>query len=377
MSPDVLIIGAGVIGLSIAHALTRQGLRVTLLDAGEPGKGASWASAGVLAPQGAHPQPGPYLDLSLRSLDLYPGWAEQLKEETGVDVEYRADGGLHVALDDGEYAELERRYDAQHALGLPVERLTPEETLKLEPALSPEIRGGLFFARMHQVENRRLVRALAVVLARRGAACVAGAPVTKLTVKKNRVTGVETPRGRFHAGMVINAAGCWARTIGDDPAAAPPVKPVRGQMLALEVGTTAPFRHVIHGPGGYLVPRGDGRLLVGATVEKAGFDTRVTAAGIAGLLNHALRLAPSLDAAPIVETWAGLRPMSKDGKPILGPAAVDGLILATGHYRTGILLAPVTAQLIAEYIHAGTVSDALKPFLPKRFDATHGKEERS
>lgn len=367
MSSDVIIIGSGVIGLSIAHTLIREGLSVILLDSGQPGRAASWASAGVLAPQGAQPQAGPYLDLSLKSRDLYDGFAQQLMEDSGVDIEYRGDGGLHIAVDDGEAEVLEARYQHQQRLGLPVERLEPKDVLSLEPALSPEVRGGLMFTGLHQVENRRLVQALTVAVGLQGGTFVTGAPVTALMTGKNKVSGVETPRGRFRGGIVINAAGAWAGQIGGSDAPSPPVKPVKGQMLALNVGTTTPIGRVVHGIGQYLVPRRDGRLLVGATVEKTGFDVCVTAGGITKLLNNAFRLAPSLGQASIVESWAGLRPKSKDGKPILGPAGVDGLVMASGHFRNGILLAPVTAKLIGEYVLNGGVPSEMTPYLLDRF----------
>lgn len=368
MTPDVLIIGAGAIGLSIAHTLTTRGLRVTLLDAGEPGKGASWASAGILAPQGAHPHAGTYLDLSLKSRDLYGAWTEQLKEDSGVDIEYRAEGGLHVAMDDEEDAELESRYRDQQALNLPVDRLCAQDVLALEPSLSPDVRSGLFFKGMHQVDNRRLVRALTVAVGCRGGLFVRGMPVTALRISKGGVTGVDTPKGPYKAGIVINAAGAWARMPGgDDPEITPPVRPVRGQMLSLDAGTISPFRHAIHGLSQYLVPRYDGHLHVGATVEKVGFDANVTAGGIAKLLTNALRMAPCLESCPVVETWAGLRPMSKDGKPVLGPTAVSGLVMAAGHYRQGILWSPLTAQLIADYVTTSTVPAEMEPFLLERF----------
>lgn len=368
MIPDVLVIGSGVVGLSIAHELLSNGLMVTVVDAKEPGRGASWAAAGVLAPQGAHPHGGPYLDLSLRSNGLYPDFAARLQEETGLDIELRADGGLQLAMDDAEAAELESRYQDQVGLGLPVERLTDADVRVLEPELSPEVRCGLLFRGVGQVENRRLVRALIMAVRLKGGMITGGMPVRRLVIRKNRVTGVMVQQETLKAGLIINAAGAWARTFaGRNTALSPPVKPVKGQMLALDITERPLFQHVIQGLDQYLVPRRDGRLLVGATVEKKGFDTQVTAGGIAKLLSHAIRMAPSLGSAPIVETWAGLRPMSKDGKPILGPSGVQGLILATGHYRNGILLTPVTARLIADYVLTERVSADLKPFLPDRF----------
>lgn len=368
MIPDALVIGAGAIGLSIAHELLSNGLTVVVIDATEPGRGASWAAAGVLAPQGAHPHGGPYLDLSLRSHGLYPAYAARLKDETGLDIEHRADGGLHIAMDDAEAAELESRYQGQVILGLPVERLTDAEVRVLEPALSPEVRLGLLFRGLGQVENRRLVKALIMAVRLKGGTITGGAPVRRLVIRKNRITGVMVQQETLRAGLIINAAGAWARTFGGrNTALSPPVKPVKGQMLALDIAERPLFRHVIQGLDQYLVPRRDGRLLVGATVEKLGFDMQVTAGGITRLLSHAIRIAPVLSSAPLVETWAGLRPMSKDGKPILGPSGVEGLIFATGHYRNGILLTPITARMIGDYVQTGTVSADLKPFLPDRF----------
>lgn len=368
MSSDVVIIGGGVIGLSIAHALADECKSITVLEASEPGRGASWASAGVLAPQGARPQAGPYLDLSMHSLSLFKEFAAGLLESSGMDIEYRSEGGLHVAYDDEDAQALLDRYDHQCALGLPVQKLDRNEVLELEPALGEEVRSGLLFERMHQVDNRKMVEALRVAVGLRRIDIVSGAPVTGLMVGKNRIGGVETARGAFRAGIVINAAGAWSRTIGGTLAPSPPVKPVKGQMLSLYVGDTTPIGRVIHGISQYLVPRRDGRLLVGATVEKTGFDARVTAGGVLALLRTALRMAPVLESASITETWSGMRPMSKDGKPIIGPTSVQGYLMATGHFRNGILLAPATAQLIRQYIASGQVPPEMAPFLLERFD---------
>jgi glycine oxidase len=368
MIPDVVIVGAGAIGLAIGHELCGHGFRVIILDAGEPGRRASWAAAGVLAPQGAHPHAGPYLSLSLKSRDMFPDYAAQLRDETGIDIEHRTEGGLHIALDDAEAAELSERCAHQKSLGLPVEYLTGEETRSLEPALYPETRCGLLFREMHQVENRRMVTALAAATRLRGGVIHAGSPVIQILVNKGRVVGVETPGMRYRAGMVILAAGAWSRLVcrGIDEIKLP-VRPVKGQMVALDGGGHTVFHRVIHGLSQYLVPRRDGRILVGATVEKVGFDATVTAGGVAQLLNQAIRVAPGLQTAPVVETWAGLRPMSRDGKPILGPTGVPGLIAATGHYRNGILLTPVTARLVAEYVRTGSVPGEMRAFLPDRF----------
>ena len=368
MKTDTVIVGAGVIGLAIAHELLCRGTRVILVDPGQPGRGASWASAGVLAPQGALPWYRPYLDLCLASLDMFADWSAHLLEETGIDVEYRTDGGLQVAFDDEESEELSQRYRHQLELGLPVERLTGEEVRTLEPMLSPETRCGLLFERMHQVENRRLVQALVEAVKGRGGEFRIGNPVVDLIVRRNRAAGVVLPGERIGADRVIIAAGAWSGLLHWIPGLRLPVQPVRGQIVCVDGSALTPLCRVINGLGQYIVPRRDGRVLLGATVEKTGFDTTVTAGGLSAVMKEGLRMAPGLAGAPVVETWAGLRPMSKDGKPILGPAGLEHLVLATGHYRNGILLAPVTGRLVADYLSTGAVPMAMTPFLLDRFN---------
>ena len=368
MKTDVVIVGAGVIGLSIARELLCRGTRVTLVDPGDPGKEASWAAAGVLAPQGAHPFNRDYLDLCLAGLDMYADWSAALREETGIDVEYRTEAGLQVAFDDEESEELARRFRHQQELGLPVERLTGEEVRALEPMLSPESRCGLLFEKMHQVENRRLVQALVAAVRARGGVFRIGDPVVDLIVRRNRAAGVVVPGERIGAVRVVVAAGAWSGLLKWIPGSPPPVQPVRGQMVCVDGRGVPPLGRVIYGPEQYLVPRRDGRVLMGATVEKTGFDASVTAGGVSDVIREGLRMAPGLAEAPVVETWAGLRPMSKDGKPILGPTNLERLVLATGHFRNGILLAPITGRLIADHLEHGAVPAAMAPFLADRFD---------
>lgn len=374
MKTDVIIVGAGVIGLSIAYELLCRGTRVTLVDRGDPGKEASWAAAGVLAPQGALPVNRAYLDLCISSLDLFADWSSRLLEETGIDVEYRTEAGLQVAFDDAESEELDERYRHQVDLGLPVERLSGEEVRALEPMLSPETRCGLLFERMHQVENRRLVQALVAAVRSRGGAFRIGDPVVDLIVRRNRAAGVVVPGERIGAERVVVAAGAWSGLLKWIPGSPPPVQPVRGQMVCVDGRGVPPLSRVIYGLEQYLVPRRDGRVLMGATVEKTGFDASVTAGGVSDVIREGLRMAPGLAEAPVVESWAGLRPMSKDGKPILGPAGLERLVLATGHFRNGILLAPITGRLIAHHLEHGAVSAAMASFLPDRFE---GKSTRN
>ena len=368
MRTDVVIVGAGVIGLSIVHELLCRGTRVTLVDARQPGMGASWASAGVLAPQGALPLHRPYLDLCLSSRDLFEDWSARLLNDTGIDIEYRTEGGLQVAFDDEESEELTQRYHHQLELGLPVEQLTGEEARTLEPMLSIDVRCGLLFEGMHQVENRRLVRALVAAVRHRGGDFRTGYPVIDLIVRRNRAAGVVLPGERMGAAWVVIAAGAWSGLLNWLPGPALPVQPVRGQIVCVDGSGLTAITRVINGLDQYLVPRRDGRVLLGATVEKTGFDSRVTAGGLSAVMKHGLRMAPALAGAPVVETWVGLRPMAKDGKPILGPAGLEHLVLATGHYRNGILLAPITGKLIADYLVTGAVPPAMAPFLPDRFE---------
>ena len=375
MKTDVVIAGAGVIGLSIAHELLCRGTRVTLVDPRQPGMGASWASAGVLAPQGALPFHRPYLDLCLSSRDLFADWSARLLDETGIDIEYRTEGGLQVAFDDEEAEKLAQRFRHQRELGLPVERLTGEAVRELEPMLSPDTRCGLLFEGMHQVENRRLVQALAAAVKSRGGVFRTGDPVIDVIVRRNRAAGVVLPGERIGADRVVMAAGAWSGLLNWMPGLPPPVQPVRGQIVCVDGSASTPIARVINGLGQYLVPRRDGRVLLGATVEKTGFDTRVTAGGLSAVMQHGLRMAPDLAGAPVVETWAGLRPMSKDGKPILGPADLEHLVLATGHYRNGILLAPITGRLVADYLTTGKVPEAMAPFLPDRFEGKAARQD--
>lgn len=375
MRTDVVIVGAGVIGLSIAHELLCRGTCVTLVDPAQPGMGASWASAGVLAPQGARPFHRPYLDLCLSSRDLYADWSARLLDETGIDIEYRTEAGLQVAFDDVESEELDQRYRHQQDLGLPVERLSGEEVRALEPMLSPETRRGLLFEGMHQVENRRLVQALVAAVRARGGEFRIGDPVIDLIVRRNRAAGVVVPGERIGAERVVVAAGAWSGLLKWIPGAPPPVQPVRGQMVCVDGSGVPPLGRVIYGTEQYLVPRRDGRVLLGATVERTGFDASVTAGGVSDVIREGLRMAPGLAEAPVVETWAGLRPMSKDGKPILGPAGLERLVLATGHFRNGILLAPITGRLITDHLEHGAVPAAMAPFLADRFDRKDARHE--
>jgi glycine oxidase len=365
-SPDVAIVGGGIIGCALAAELARRGARVVIAERTQPGAEASSAAAGMLGPRAECDAPGPFLTLGVASLSLYPALVERLREETGIDPEYQRDGILYVALTEADERRLAARARWQRRAGCPVEHLSAREALSLEPAIRDDVRGAIRFPDDHRIDNVRLSRAFAVLASRRGAELRVGVPVRAIRCEHGRAVALETGHERIVAGAIVNAAGAWAAEL--TPAGrVVPIRPVRGQMATL-TASRPPFQHAIYSRGVYLVPRRDGRVLVGSTYEEAGFDKRVTGEALAGILARALRLAPALRGASFGGAWAGLRPGTPDGLPILGAdPEIAGLFYATGHYRNGILLAPVTARALAELVLAGRTSYDIAPFAVERF----------
>jgi glycine oxidase len=363
------VVGGGVIGLGIAWRAALAGLTVTVVDRA-PGRGASWAAAGMLAPvTEVHYGEEALLALNLAAGARWPGFAAELEEASGRPVGYRPAGTLSVARDADDNAALEDLYQFQLRCGLDVERLRSRECRQLEPGLAPSIRGGVLAAGDHQVDNRALVEGLLAAGQRAGVRLVEGRAV-ELATDGDRVTGVVLAGGRrLAAGTVVLAAGCWSGGLGGLAAEAlPPVRPVKGQLLHLRGPADQPLcSRNVRGLEAYVVPRSDGRVVVGATMEEQGFDTRVTAGAVHDLLRAALELLPDVAELELVETVAGLRPGSPDNAPMLGPAAAEGLVVATGHYRNGILLTPVTADTVAELLATGRVPELIAPFAPGRF----------
>ena len=380
---DVAVVGGGVAGLAAARSLARRGLGVAVLAWDVPGATASTAAAGMLAPQAEADRADELFELLRASREMYPDFAGALIEETGIDIELDRTGTLYLAFTEKDSEEIERRYAWQSRAGLAVERLTAEEARTLEPRVSPRLRSALRFPRDWQVENRRLIRALAASAEGYGARLHSGARALGVLVEGGRAVGVETAAGTLSAGAVVLAAGAWCSQLrklsvggareGGALADDPRVEPVRGQVLCFrQDGSQAPFvRHVVYSPRGYVVPRRDGRLLAGSTTERAGFDCRVTEEGVSAVRAYAEEIAPAVVSLTRADAWAGLRPRAADGLPVLGESAdVRGLFYATGYYRNGILLAPAAGEVVADLVTKGATGllpRAVSNFSPARF----------
>ncbi|MER5226955.1 glycine oxidase ThiO [Streptomyces flaveus] len=378
---DVLVVGGGVIGLVTAWRAAQRGFATALVDP-EPGGGAAQVAAGMLAPvTELHYGEQTLLGLNLASARRYPEFAAELTEATGVDLGYRRCGALAVALDADDRAYLRELHALQARSGLESEWLSGRECRRLEPMLAPGVRGGLRVDGDHQIDPRRLAKALVTACERAGVA-FHRVWAERLSVAGDRAAGVITTDGtELTADRVVLAAGSLSgRLAGVPDAVLPPVRPVKGQVLRLTVPKQyAPFlsrtvRAVVRGSHVYLVPRENGELVVGATSEEQGWDTTVTAGGVYELLRDAHELIPGITELPLTETRAGLRPGSPDNAPLLGPTELDGLLLATGHYRNGVLLTPVTGDAMAHLLTTGELPEEARPFTPKRFSTARTEQ---
>jgi glycine oxidase len=368
--PRIILIGGGVIGLAIGWRLAAAGCAVAIFERGPAGRGATWAAAGMLA-AGIETEPSEetLLPLTRLSQSLWPGFARELETASGIAVDLRSEGTLSVALTRDDVEQLRFTYELHRRLGLPMEWLTGSQALQREPLLHPRLAAACFSPEDGQVDNRLVASALIEAFRRAGGTLHENAGVDEIDMAAGRVTGVAVQGTRHAADIVVLAAGAWSRGIPGLPVLArPPVRPVKGQMLALAMDPASPLlRHVVWAPKSYMVPRRDGRLIIGATTEERGFDDSMTAGGLLALLDGAWRALPGIEELPIQEMWAGFRPGSRDDAPILGPSGVDGLVLATGHHRNGILLAPVTADAVADYILTGVIPEAIQDFGLDRF----------
>ncbi len=372
-SYDAVVVGAGVVGLCCAWRLARRGARVVVLDRAEPPAGATRVAAGMLAPVGELSFGEPeLLEMTLAAAAFYPGFVGELESASGVPTGYARQGALHVALDRDEAAELHRVHDLQRSLGLEAEWLAPRRCRELEPGLPPSFHGGVHAAEEASVDPRALAEALLAALSAERVEVRTGVVVDAALRDGERVCGVRTAAGEeLRAEAVVLAAGAWSgRAEWLPERARPPVRPVKGQVLELRgVDGAAPCARILASERVYLVPRADGRLIAGATVEEQGFDTRVTGGGVHELLREAYRLLPDVAEMELVEAAAGLRPGTPDNLPLVGPGALDGLVLATGHYRNGILLAPLTGEAVAMSLSGEPPPEAIAAAHPARLSA--------
>jgi glycine oxidase len=361
---DVIIIGAGIIGLSVAIELRKTGMAVLIVERGEPGREASWAAGGMLADCGLE-IPAPFQALATASARMYPEFVHELEDESGLKIDLRSEGTL-LFPDDRQALRLrERGQGALVTAGEAPALLSPDPLQKLEPNLRVTA-GPPLYLKERCVDPRQLTAAAAAAARHRGVDFSSGDRVLAVELAGGRTAGVRTNKTRFAAGLVVNCAGAWAGQIGPH---AFPARPVKGQMLCVALPEKNLVRHVVRTPDVYLIPRSDGRLVIGATLEEAGFDKQTVPATIQKLRQAAIDLVPKLADARMLEAWAGLRPGTPDKLPILGETSTPGYFAATGHFRDGILLAPVTARVMGQVISGQKEEFDLKAFGPGRFQS--------
>ena len=369
---DVIVIGGGLIGSSIALRLAQAKLRVLVFDRGEPGAEASSAAAGMIAPQGETAEPDAFFALCAASHALFPDFVSEIEELSGQEVDFRREGSLLVAVEEKQVAGLEKLFWTQTRAGLPLERLTPTDVQHKMPGLSSKVRLALGVSEDHWVDNEKLTRAVIEAAQRLGVRFYAHCAVEHLSVRESRVEAIHASSGPagggatlFSARCFVLAAGCWSGGLAAQVGLPLSIQPCRGQMMEFESPREIPY--VVRAGVHYLVPRSARRVLIGTTAEYAGFEKTVTAGGLQSILNGATRFAPFLKDCAFRRAWAGLRPDTADHLPVLGYGKLQNLILATGHFRHGILLAPITAQQICELVLTRSTSLPLEAYRPTRF----------
>jgi glycine oxidase len=365
---DVVIVGGGLIGCSIAFELAAEQLKVMVLDKQEPGREASWAAAGILSSSPESPRDIPLVPLSRESLRIYPAFVGAVEGESGKRVGYKQDGTLELFFEDEAEQELAEFLAVHKQLQLRAEAIPISDAKSLGLSQESTAQGAAYLADEAMVEPRRLMDSVLAAARNRGAEIRAQHEVSSLWYESDRCVGV-VANERIAAKHVIVAAGCYSSQVAGNRSTHPPIaaiRPVRGQMLSLKRSGFA-LKRVLRSRHGYAVPRSDGRIIAGSTIEEAGFEKKVTTAGMRKIIDSATKLCPELNEAELLETWSGLRPGSPDGLPVLGPVA-EGLIMATGHYRNGILLAPITSKLVREWILHGKTNIDTQPYSPERFE---------
>ncbi|HEY6410207.1 MAG TPA: glycine oxidase ThiO [Ktedonobacteraceae bacterium] len=365
---DIVIIGGGVIGCAIAYYLRKSGIAVTVIDKGEIGAEASSAAAGLLAPLGSLPGPGPLADLLLASWSIFPSLIPELEQASGMSIAYEQSGSLRVARNPNSVANLRKRMKAWQPLGLEMHWLTGDEARQREPLISPDISAAIYAPQEAQIKAPHVVKAFAQAATNLGAKLSPHTDIISMDVRDNNITKIYTAQGTaIQCNHLIIATGAWTRAIGGLLNLSLPVEPQRGQILTLKQ-PNLPLKHIIFGEALYLAPKNDGTIVVGATKEEVGFDKHLTAGGIAWLLATAIRLLPSLEGAVIDQMWAGLRPKTPDNLPILGKVpSLENVTLAVGHGSIGIMLSAITGQSIAELLVTGHVPELIVPFSLARF----------
>jgi glycine oxidase len=362
----VIVVGGGLIGCAIAFRLAQQKLRVRVFDRGQPGCEASSAGAGMIAPQGETVEPDGFYQLCAASRDLYPRFATEIEEISDQTVNLRRDGTLMIALDESERMELNTIYDGQTRAGLPIERLSASEVRREIPQVSENVQAGLLVRGDHWVDNEALVQALETACRKCGVVFHPNTAVSRFNLDGRKVGSIETgDQARHQAGMFVLAAGAWSGELASSLDLRLPVVPCRGQMMEFDGADGFPL--ALRASHCYLVPRSGGRLAAGSNMEYAGYQKSVTGEGLLTVLAGATRMAPSVKELRFRRAWAGLRPDTGDHRPILGLGKFENLIFATGHFRNGILLTPVTAKLISELIATGSSSIPIDAYSPRRF----------
>ena len=362
---QIIILGGGVIGLSIAAALGREGAAVTVLDAGSPGQ-ASWAAAGMLAPLAELSRPGPFVSAAVESLHQWPAFAARLREETGQGLSLFGPGTLRIARTEDEGAALRAAQAWQSSFGLPLHLLDAAQVGALEPALSREISSALLSLSEQSVEPRVLLTALTASCRQHRVQIFERRTATGFVTTGEHITAVQTAEGAVSGDIFVVAGGAWSEVLGRNLGVHFPISPLRGQMISLGPCSPAPIRHIVYTHGSYLVPRPDGTVIAGATEEPAGFDAETTTAGLDTLRRNACGLVPTLSEVPLGSAWAGLRPVSADGLPMIGTVpGWENLHIAAGHGRNGILLTPLTGGWLAGHLLRGEPIPTA--FSPERF----------